>query len=119
MGIDSSWRTDVILAVAKGLRNRPSGKVLFRNSLKPGDIDSIIRAESWESEFARLCYISYLLLLRLPSEAIPLTRALPPDRLLAPGATSSLNVIGLQEFQGEQRLVIKLPKRKNQRPLSP
>ena len=54
-------------------------------------------------------------MIRLPSEALPLTRALPTDRLLASDPASSPAVIGLREFQGEQRLILKLAKRKNTR----
>ena len=115
MGFDSSWRNDIIAAIAKGLRNKPSGKSKFHNSLEPRISDRIIRKEGWDSEFARLCYVTYLFTLRLPSEAVPLVRATTDDRLLTSECSTSTNLFGLREFQGEQRLVIKLAHRKNTR----
>ena len=117
--IDSSWRTDTVKAIAKGLANKPTGEERFRNSLTPSLLGRLIRAESWESAFSRLCYVSYLFLLRLPSEALPLTRALTDEQLLSPEAPSSGAVIGLREFQGEQRLILKLGRRKIRSRLSP
>ena len=113
MGFDSSWKNEVIHAIAKGLKNKPSGKNRFHNSLEPPILDRILRHESWNSEFARLCYVTYLFMLRLPSESLPLTRALADGRLLSTDPSSTPATIGLREFQGEQRLVIKLNKRKN------
>ena len=115
MGIDNSWKTDIITALAKGLRNKVNPRVRFHNSLAPKILDKIIRHETWSSELARLCYVTFLFLLRLPSEALPLTRALPNELLLSPDIPSSKAVIGLREFQGEKRLVLKLSHRKNTR----
>ena len=115
MGFDISWKNDIILAIAKGLKNKPGTKEKFHNSLDPATLDRIIRHESWDSEPARLCYVTYLFMLRLPSEALPLTRALTDDRLLPTEQSSARSLIGLREFQGEQRLILKLAKRKNTR----
>ena len=115
MGIDESWRTGITTSIAKGLRNKLSGRNRFRNSLTPSTLDKLIMFESWESELARLCYVAYLFTLRLPSESLILTRALSNELLLSDEAPSSPAVIGLREFQGEMRLVLKLAKRKNSR----
>ena len=115
MGIDISWRTELIFSIAKGLSNKPSTKIKFHNSLTPTILDRIIRSESWDSEFARLCYVTYLFMLRLPSEALALYRALPSDKLLTQECCSQKAVIGLREFQGESRLILKLATRKNSR----
>ena len=116
MGIDCSWKSnDTVIAVAKGLRNKPSGKIKFHNSLEPATLNRLVKTETWSSELAQISYIAFLFMLRLPSEALPLKRALPSDRLLCNDISSSPAVIGLREFHGEQRLVIKLAKRKNTR----
>ena len=117
MEIDSSWRTDTVRGIAKGLANKPSLKARFHNSLTPAILDRLMKKESWDSEFARLCFVSFLFMLRLPSEALPLTRALPNELLLSDEAPSAKAVIGLREFMGENRLILKLAKRKNQRSL--
>ena len=75
----------------------------------------IIKRESWNSEFARLCFATYLFMLRLPSEALLLTRALPDERLLSTDKASPPAVIGLRDFGREPRLILKLAKRKNSR----
>ena len=105
----------MVTAIAKGLKNKPRTKGKFHNSMEPTTLDRLVRKENWDSELARARYIAFLIMLRLPSEALPLTRALPTDRLLAHEPSSSPAVIGLREFQGEQRLITKLAKRKNTR----
>ena len=115
LGFDSAWENDVILGIAKGLRNKPILKDRFHNSMDPAILTRLVRKETWDSELSRICYVAFLFMLRLPSEALPLTRALPIDRLLSPELASSSAVIGLREFQGEQRIVLKLAKRKNTR----
>ena len=115
LGFDSSWKNEVILSIAKGIRNRPTGKDKFHNSLEPASLERIIRHESWESEFARLRYVTYLFMLRLPSDALTLTRAIANDKLLATETSSAPSLIGLREFLGEKRLALKLAKRKNTR----
>ena len=100
MGFDISWENDIILAIAKGLRNKPDNRDKFHNSLGPTTLGRIIRHESWDSELVRLCYVTYLLMLRLPSEALPLIRSKTDDRLLPTGKSSRQALIGLREFQG-------------------
>ena len=87
----------------------------LHNSIDPAILTRLVRKEPWGSELSRLCYVAFLFMLRLPSEALPLTRALPNDRLLSPDRASSHAVIGLREFHGEQRIALKLAKRKNAR----
>ena len=115
MNIDCSWRNDTIVAIAKGLKNKPMARDKFENSLDPKILDRIVRAETWASEFARICFVTFLFMLRLPSESLPLRRALPTDRLLSKEPLSSPAIIGLREFNGDQRLIIKLARRKNAR----
>ena len=114
LSIDTSWRDEGVKAIVKGLSNKPR-KCRFSNSLPPESLDSLIRSESWESPFARLCYVSYLFMLRVPSDALPLTLALPDERLLSDDPPSSRAVIGLRVFQGQARLILKLSRRKNAR----
>ena len=52
-------------------------------------------------------------MLRVPSEALPLVRALPTDELLSDQHPSSGALIGLREFDGQQRLILRLARRKN------
>ena len=111
--IDTSWKDDGIRAICKGLANKTITKQRFSNSITPQILDSLIRAESWESPFARLCYISFLFMLRVPSEALPLIRAPVDELLLSDSSPSSQAVIGLREFQGHTRLVLRLARRKN------
>ena len=67
LGFDLSWKNEFINSIAKGLKNKPSERAKFHNSLEPSTLDRIIRHETWGSEFARLCYVTYLFMLRLPS----------------------------------------------------
>ena len=57
MQIDTVWRDDSIRAIAKGLANKPPTRTRFHNSFTKEWLDALIRAESWESQFAALAYI--------------------------------------------------------------
>ena len=113
--LDCSWRDETIKAIAKGIANKERPTQRFPNSLSPEWLDKLIQNESWDSELARLCYVTYLFMLRLPSEALPLHRALTDEQLLSNEAPSNTAVIGLREYEGQQRLTIKLARRKNSR----
>ena len=76
MGIEISWRDDLVNSIANDIANKPNPKRRFHNSSTPRILDRIFRAESWKSEFARLCYVASLHMIRLPSEALILHRAL-------------------------------------------
>ena len=54
-------------------------------------------------------------MLRVPSEALPLIRAPADELLLSDCPPISQAVIGLREFQGQTRLVLKLERRENAR----
>ena len=54
-------------------------------------------------------------MLRLPSEALPIHRALTDERLLSDDPPSSAAVIGRMELKGHQRLIIRLNRQKNDR----
>ena len=113
-GFDSTWETEMIMSIAKGVKNKPTGGNRIHNSLGPAILDRIIRYESWGSELSRLCYVTYLFMLRLPSEALTFTRAIATDRLLTTDKSSAPSLVGLREFHGgQQRLIIKLDTRKN------
>lgn len=115
MAIDLSWKTDVITALAHGLKNKGRRTASFHSTLTPEILDKIAKLETWESELARLCYVAFLFTLRLPSEALLLTRALPNERLLSDEVPPNKAVIGLREFQGANRLIVKLSHSKNTR----
>ena len=78
-------------------------------------MDRVIRTESWESEFACLSFVAFLFIPRLQSEALPLHSALEEERLLSSDPPSNAAVIGLRELNGQQRLILKLARRKNER----
>ena len=111
--IDTSWENESVRAAIEGIDNKPPRKFRLHNSLAPQLLGRLIRADSWESHLAGLCYVSCLFFLGPPSEALPLCRALPSDRLLADQPCSGSSLIGLMGFQGIQRLVLKLARRKN------
>ena len=57
MNIDTSWKDDGIRAIRKGLVNKESAKQRFPNPTTPRILDSLIRAECWESPFALVLHI--------------------------------------------------------------
>ena len=61
----------------------------------------ILDRENLCSEFGRLCYIAYVFILRLPSEALPDVRAAPTDDLLkrSPPPGNFQALIGIRFFR--------------------
>ena len=113
--INGSWRGEAIKSIAKGIANKERPTQRFPNSRSPEWLGKLIRTEPWESEVARLCYLAHLFMIRLHSEALPLHRALTDEQLLPYEAPSNTAVLGLREYEGQQRLTIKLARRRNSR----
>ena len=74
-----------------------------------------MRHETFESEFGRLGYVSYLFVLRLQSEALPIMYAFDGEPLLSRSGSFAKSTIGLRRIGNEDRIVLRLAFRKNTR----
>ena len=83
---------------------------MFRN-----DLERFLSSEPISSEFGLLCFFSFLFILRVQSECLPLRRARLIDPLLSKVKQNEKALIGLRTFNDETRLVLKLSTRKNTR----
>ena len=103
-------------AADKGSANKPTRTERLRNSITPQRVDRLIKAESGASQFREsVTPHFYLFTIRLPSDALPLRRALPADRLLSGRPVSDRALHGVRDFQGHRRLVPRLDRRKKSR----
>ena len=120
MAIDSSWRTDTVRVIDKGLCNKETDKQRIRNSAgAPPILAKLMKRESWGSEFDRLRYVPYLFMLLFPSGALILYLDLPNEHLLTSENPKYRAAIRLREFQGRHRPIRKLKRRKVPNRLSP
>ena len=72
----------------------------------------LIRFESLSSEVGRLFYLSYLFLLRVPSEGLPICRASAQDIITTKAPQMERALMGIRSINGSPRLILKLKKRK-------
>ena len=113
-GYDTSCFTPEVLAAARGLKNSLHRGSQSINYIWKESLLKIIAREDLSHEFSRLCFISYVFLLRVPSEALPLVRAFPDEDVTAKSRPlDSPALIDLRRVDGTLKLVIKLDSRKN------
>ena len=115
LGVDAHWRTAPVIAAVRGLINLGSARERFHNVLSSEDFQRFMRHETFTSEFGRLGYVSYLFVLRLQSEALPIVYAFDGEPLLSRSGPFAKSTMGLRRVNNEDRLVLRLAFRKNTR----
>lgn len=96
-----------------GVDNKPRAP-RFHNAPTPGRISLLIQREAW-GRIRALTLREIPFALRLPPAALPPHLARTDGILISDSPTRQPVVIGIRDFPGEQRLSIKLPRRKNAR----
>ena len=115
LNINLSWYNSAVRGVIHGLENAQDVSFKFENYIYKRLFRKILAHETFSSEFGRLCYLAYVFILRLPSEALPAHRASPAAELLrrSPLPIDSPVLIGSRFLpDGSERLVLKLRTRK-------
>ena len=113
LDIATDWRDSSAVAVPRGLRKAHDLSFKFGNYIFRPDLVRFIEHERIESEFGLLGFLSFLFLLRVQSECLPIRRGGINDRILERTPRDSPALLGIREFHGETRLVLKLNTRKN------
>ena len=118
LNIPLTWYNAAVRGVIHGLENAQDISFKFDNYITKRIFRLILAHETLNSEFGRLCYLAYVFILRLPSEALPAVRASPSDELIKrsplPGTFQAL--IGTRFLPDDsERLVLKLRSRKSTR----
>ena len=108
LGIPTDWYDSSVSAVSRGLRKAQDLSGKFDNYMLRPDLQAFIAHESLSSDFGLLGYLSFLFLLRVQSEGLPLRRVSINDNLLDRSRGSFPALIGLCDINGENRLVMKL-----------
>ena len=75
MNLPNTWLTLMVRAASKGLGNAQRVSFRFGNFIQRELFLRLIRFGTLSTEVGRLFYISYLFLLRVPSEGLPVCRA--------------------------------------------
>ena len=109
----TSWFTEEIKTISKGLRNAQDKTFVFPNFLGAADVLRIIRYEGQLAPMAVVAYLSYLFSLRVPSETLRLEKASTQDQLLSFEPQGPKALIGLQWMKETPVLAIKFRFRKN------
>ena len=115
LDISTDWYGDSVHAIAKGLVHARGYIATFDNFIFKELFIKIINRESIQTEFGRLCYISFVFLLWVHSDGIPSIRASNADRITEKSAIVRQALIGVRDIAGDDRLRLKLRKRKNNR----
>ena len=79
MGMRVEWRTPAVQAAIDGMANAPVSRSRFANILSFVDLHRLLKHDTSATDFGRLGYFSFLFLLRLLSEALPIAMALADD----------------------------------------
>ena len=115
LNIPPTWYNSAVRGVIHGLENAQDVSFKFENYIGKRLFRKIVAHETLSSEFGRLCYMAYVFILRLPSEALPAVRAAPQDSLLlrSPLPAQLKALIGTRFLPDDsERLVLKLRPRK-------
>ena len=115
IGVPTDWHDSAVSAMAKGLRKAQDLSFSFENYIFRPCLIRFINHETIQSDFGLLGYLSFLFLLRVQSEGIPIRRASLYDPLLERVPQKYPALIGVRDIGGESRLILKLSTRKNTR----
>ena len=115
LGCDTSWLSSRVRGVATGLKNDKPTVFKPSNSLGRADLE-VILGNAWEnSEIKMCCFFSFIFMLRMGSEALPLIRANWDHNVNARSPQSDKAVVGLVKADNADFLCLKLNRRKNMR----
>ena len=115
LNIAPSWYNSSVRGVIHGLENAQDVSFKFENYIGKRLFRLILAHETLSSEFGRLCFLAYVFILRLPSEALPAVRASPEDDLIkrSPLSAGLHSLIGMRFLPDDsERVVLKLRSRK-------
>ena len=104
-----------VAAIPRGLKKAQDLSFQFPNYIFRPDLVRFLNHETLGSEFGLLGYFSFLSLLRVQSECLPIKRAGIHGDILQRTPQKHQSLVGLGDVHGDQRLVLKLNTRKNYR----
>ena len=113
LGISDQWCSHEVRGIIKGLKNAKVPSMAPKSAISPAILAAIVKKEGFGSEFAQLALISYAFLLRVFSEALPLTRAVHSGDLDEFSDLEGPPIIGMLRGADSEKLTIKFRRRKN------
>ena len=109
----TNWATPDIRAVARGLKNAHDLPFRFQNFMFADSLLELIRHVKLNNEFGLAAFLSFLLLLRVPSETLLIRIADEGDRITEFPPHEHKIVAGIRRIKGEPMRVVKFPRREN------
>ena len=100
LGIPTDWNGDRVAAASKGLRQAQDLSFKFENYNFRASPRRFARHETLRSEFEMLGYLSFLFLIRVQSEGLPIQRASLLEPLLTKCPKRAQAYIGLRDIGG-------------------
>ena len=114
LGYGMEWRSSAVQGAVKGLANAMDMSLKFDNYMNLKLFRRVILAETLSTDFGKFMYLSFIFVLRGPSEALPAKRAPLDMRLDTKAIQADKALVGLRKLtDGSLRLILKLNKRKN------
>ena len=109
----TDWLSPNIRSAAKGLRQAAEVSFAFENFMLASDLLNLLKVVKLASPFGLAAFLSFLLLLRVPSETLLMRLAGPTDRITEFVPQNFEILAGLRSFKGTELLVVKFSRRKN------
>ena len=109
----TDWLTPDVRPVQKGLAKAQNQSFRFRNYMMATDLLKLIRAAKLNNEFGLSAFMSFLLVLRVPSETLMMRLAAESDCLTQSTPQEHKVLVGIRIFKGEPLLLAKFAWRKN------
>ena len=113
LGQPTDWLTPKVRSAANGLRLAAGVSFAFGNFVIASDLLALLKAVKLASPFGLAAFLSFLLLLRLPSETLLIRRASDWGRLSEFAPHDFKILAGLRTFSGTNLSIVKFSRRKN------
>ena len=109
----TDWITPDVRSVAKGLANAQDLSFKFQNYMFAADLLRLITSVKLDNEFGLACFMSFLLLLRVPSETLLMRKADNSDFSTEFPPQDQKILVGVRMVAGRPLFIAKFSWRKN------
>ena len=111
----TGWMSPAIKSAARGLAAAQDLAFQFQNYISADDLLKLIKSAKMENDFGLVCFFSFLLLLRVPSDSLLMRRADDSGKITEFSPQKHKILVGVLTVKGTPLFVAKFAWRKNMR----
>ena len=111
----TDWMSPAIKSVARGLESAQNLPFEFQNYIPAGDLLTIVKSAKLDNDFGLVCFFSFPLLLRVPSETLLMRRVGDSGRITKFPPQKSKILVCVRTVKGTPLFAAKFSWRKNMR----